>query len=97
LIVVAVRFFRLIAGDGVELEGSARLLSTTLRAPFIARGVLLVLGGVVLPLAAYGAAWLWAALGIALSAEILGRYLFFVSAVPKHMAAPYLELESEAA
>jgi hypothetical protein len=24
------------------------------------------------------------------AAEILGRYLFFVSVVPKHMAAPYL-------
>jgi hypothetical protein len=29
-------------------------------------------------------------------AKILGRYLFFVSVVPKHMAAPYLP-ETEAA
>ena len=34
---------------------------------------------------------------VALSAEILGRYLFFVSVVPKHMAAPYLQIGSEAA
>ena len=29
--------------------------------------------------------------------EMLGRYLFFVSVVPKHMAAPYLAAASEAA
>jgi hypothetical protein len=37
-----------------------------------------------------------AALLVALSGEIVGRYLFFVSVVPKHMAAPYLP-ETEAA
>ena len=42
------------------------------------------------------ATW-WAPLLVALSAEILGRYLFFVSVVPKHMAAPYLQIGSEAA
>ena len=37
------------------------------------------------------------ALTLAIAAEILGRYLFFVSVVPKHMAAPYVPVESEAA
>ena len=37
------------------------------------------------------------ALALALGGEILGRYLFFVSAVPTHLAAPYLPLQSEAA
>jgi hypothetical protein len=37
------------------------------------------------------------ALALALGGEILGRYLFFVSVVPKHMAAPYIPAGSEAA
>jgi hypothetical protein len=37
------------------------------------------------------------ALALALASEILGRYLFFVSAVPKHLAAPYLATAREAA
>jgi hypothetical protein len=36
-------------------------------------------------------------LALAIAAEILGRYLFFVSVVPKHMATPYVPVESEAA
>ena len=31
---------------------------------------------------------------LALAGETLGRYLFFVSAVPKHLAAPYLGSEA---
>jgi hypothetical protein len=38
--------------------------------------------------------WLWLALLMALTAETIGRYLFFVSAVPKHLVAPYLENEA---
>jgi len=37
------------------------------------------------------------ALAVALSGEILGRYLFFVSVVPKNMAAPYVVAGSMAA
>jgi DMSO reductase iron-sulfur subunit len=97
LVLVAVRFIRLVAGDEAELKASARLLSTTLRLPFIARGVLLALGGVVMPLVVEGTLLLWIALAIAVGGEIVGRYLFFVSVVPKHMAAPYLEMSGEAA
>ncbi len=97
LLLVALRFFRLIASGSIELQGTARLLSTTLQSRFIARGLLVVLGGVVLPLVASHPAVLGAALVLALGGEILGRYLFFVSVVPKHMATPYLELGSEAA
>jgi Fe-S-cluster-containing dehydrogenase component/DMSO reductase anchor subunit len=97
LVVVAVRFVRLIASGTIELQGTARLLSTTLRPQFIARGVLLAFGGVVLPLVASGAAAWWTAVAVALGAEILGRYLFFVSVVPRHLAAPYLQIGSEAA
>jgi len=34
------------------------------------------------------------ALVLTLSGEAIGRYLFFVSAVPKHLAAPYLGSEA---
>jgi hypothetical protein len=34
---------------------------------------------------------------LTLGSELLGRYLFFVSVVPRHMAAPYLALEVDAA
>jgi len=97
LVVAAVCFVRQVAGSTVELRGTARLLSTTFRPQFIMRGVLLAVGGIVLPLLAADAAAWWAALAAALAAEILGRYLFFVSVVPKHMAAPYLQIGSEAA
>jgi DMSO reductase anchor subunit len=97
LVMGALRFVRLIAAGGIELQGTARLLSTTLRPHLIARGILLAVGGVVLPLlATHPRSW-WIALLVALAAEILGRYLFFVSVVPKHMATPYLQIGSEAA
>jgi Fe-S-cluster-containing dehydrogenase component/DMSO reductase anchor subunit len=97
LLLVALRFVRLIATDSIELRGTARLLSTTLRPQFIARALLLGAGGVVLPLVAAGSLLPWVGFGLALAGEITGRYLFFVSVVPKHMATPYLELGSEAA
>jgi DMSO reductase anchor subunit len=57
--------------------------------------VLLALGAIALPLfTSSNAPTLWAACGLALAGEIVGRYLFFVSAVPKHPAAPYLGSEA---
>jgi Fe-S-cluster-containing dehydrogenase component/DMSO reductase anchor subunit len=107
-VVLALRFFRCIAADSLELKGTARLLSSVLARQFLARGVLLALGGVVVPLAAVGVLSpdrapavvqlaMAAALLLAVGGEILGRYLFFVSVVPKHMAAPYVAAASEAA
>jgi formate dehydrogenase iron-sulfur subunit len=93
-LVLALAFFRSSAADTIELRGSSRLLATTLRRPFIARGALLVLGAIALPLFTSNAFVLWAAFGLALAGEIIGRYLFFVSAVPKHPAAPYLGSEA---
>jgi hypothetical protein len=51
----------------------------------------------VLPLLATAPATWWSALAVALAAELMGRYLFFVSVVPKHMVAPYLQIGTEAA
>ena len=96
-VLLAVRFFRLIAADSPELRGSARLLSTVLASRFVARGVLLAAGAVVLPLASDAWPLRLAALVLAVAGEIAGRYLFFVSVVPKHMATPYIATASEAA
>ena len=99
LLLLAVRFVRLTASDSIELRGTARLLSSVLAARFLARAVLLAVGGIVLPLTwdAWDGWGMWAALALTLGGEILGRYLFFVSVVPKHMTTPYLTMGSEAA
>jgi formate dehydrogenase iron-sulfur subunit len=107
LVLILIRFLRLIAADTLELRGTARLLSTVLRHAFVARGVLLVAGAIVLPLVAGPAGeqdWLFGgraafagALVVAVAAEIVGRYLFFVSVVPMHMTAPYVAGGREAA
>ncbi len=94
LVTLALRFFRLTASDGVELRASGTLLATTLARRFLARGVLLALGGIALPLFTAHPVVLWLAFSMVLAGEILGRYLFFVSAVPKHMVAPYLGSEA---
>jgi Fe-S-cluster-containing dehydrogenase component/DMSO reductase anchor subunit len=90
-------FLRLIGSDTVELRGTARLLSTVLAPTLVLRGALLVIGGIVIPLVSRDAFGWLAALGFALTGEIAGRYLFFVSVVPRHMTAAYLAKESEAA
>ena len=94
LVVLALCFFRMTASDGVELHASARLLATTFKSRLIVRGVLLALGGIAVPLFTVHPIAQWSALALALAAELLGRYLFFVSAVPKHMAAAYIGSEA---
>ena len=102
-VLLAVRFLRCIASDSLELKGTARLLSTVFAKHLVLRGVFLAAGAIVLPLLLTSAkadpqVGLWVlALTLALGAEMLGRYLFFVSVVPKHMTAPYVAVESEAA
>jgi Fe-S-cluster-containing dehydrogenase component/DMSO reductase anchor subunit len=110
-VLLALRLFRCISSDSLELRGTARLLSTVLAGRLVLRGVLLALGAVALPLLAAGpqlltpngptgsmagASVMVAALALATTAEIVGRYLFFVSVVPKHLAAPYIASASEA-
>jgi Fe-S-cluster-containing dehydrogenase component/DMSO reductase anchor subunit len=104
VVVLALRFFRCIASDTLELRGTARLLSTVLARPLLARGLFLAVGAIVLPLLAqspaFGDAAVYlrpAALACAIAGEVLGRYLFFVSVVPRHLAAPYIAAAREAA
>ena len=94
LLAFALRFLQLSVSPTIELRSSARLLATTLRGWLIARSVLLAIGAIVLPLVAANAWMLWTACGLALSGELLGRYLFFVASVSRHMAAPYLGSEA---
>jgi formate dehydrogenase iron-sulfur subunit len=94
LVTLALRFFRLSASDVVEMRAAATLLATTLKSRFILRAVLLALGAIALPLYTTHPIVLWLAFLTALAGETLGRYLFFVSAVPKHMVAPYIGSEA---
>jgi DMSO reductase anchor subunit len=107
--VFALRFFRYVASDSLELKGTARLLSTVLAGRLLLRGLLLAIGAVALPLMAEGSllpsptaafgpvrVFMLLSLMLALAAELLERYLFFVSVVPRHMAAPYIASAREA-
>ena len=86
----AVKFSWLTASDSFELQASARLLSTALSSPFLWSGALLLIGGIVLPMLTPSWKGAWVSLVLVLAAEILGRYVFFVSVVPKNIAASYL-------
>ncbi len=90
LLNLALKFFWLASSDTFELKATARLLSMQLRSLLMVRSALLVLGGIVLPLYSTTAIVTAAALGLAFCGEVAGRYLFFVSVVPKNMAASYL-------
>jgi hypothetical protein len=111
LVLFAVRFFTCIGADSLALRGTARLLSSVLSGRVIAHAVLLGIGAVLLPMLALSnlqgppadalvtPSMLLCGAGLfcAVAAEILGRYLFFVSVVPQHQALPYVGLGSEAA
>jgi DMSO reductase anchor subunit len=93
ILLVTLRFLGLIVSDRIELRGTARLFSTTLKPHVIFRGVLAAVGGIVLPLVGWHDGWLLAAACVLSAAgEILERYLFFVCVVPTHPAAPYVSL-----
>jgi DMSO reductase iron-sulfur subunit len=87
------KFLRLSHSDAFELRASARLLSGRLRTPFLARMALLVVAGIALPLTAASPLSAAVTLVLALAGEWLGRWLFFVSVVPKNMAAAFTASE----
>jgi formate dehydrogenase iron-sulfur subunit len=76
--------------ESFELRASSLLLSGVLRYRFLARLGLAIAGGIVLPLTVHGPAGALAAFLAALAGEILGRWIFFVSVVPKNVAASFL-------
>jgi len=89
LITQTLKFLWLTRSEQFELRASSLLLSGQLRRAFLSRLGLLIVAGIVLPLAAHGA--VESALGLiaALAGELLGRWLFFVSVVPKNIAAAF--------
>ena len=86
------RFLGFVRTDEYEKQATARLLSGPLARLFLLRLGLLATGAVGLPAMGFGEA------GFALAAfgALVGRYLFFVSVVPKNMAMPFLERRAAA-
>ena len=72
------------------LAALGELLGNDLKGRLLLRVALLIAGGMLLPL--------WnqplAALLLATAGELLSRYLFFVSVVPRNMAAPFFHKEA---
>jgi DMSO reductase anchor subunit len=97
LLNLALKFSWLVSSNTFELKATARLLSLQLRSLMMVRSALLVLGGIVLPLYSSSPVAMAAALLLMFCGEIAGRYLFFVSVVPKNMAASYLTAGKAAA
>jgi DMSO reductase iron-sulfur subunit len=98
LLVLFARIFYISEEKNPELYDSALLLTRRFKAHFLARIGLLLLGSFVLPLclmiyflaktetpAAQMFLFASASFGISLFGEFLGRYLFFVTVVPKNM------------
>jgi len=89
LLTQALRFLWLSQSETFELRASSLLLSTRFRHPFLLRLGLLVAAGIVAPLISASLFAAAAAFVLALSGEWLGRWLFFVTVVPKNMAAAF--------
>jgi DMSO reductase anchor subunit len=90
LLAQVLKFLWLTRSDEFELRGSALLLSGRLQKAFLARLSLLIIAGIVVPLSAH---LTWASsstLALGLVSEWMGRWLFFVSVVPKNMAAAFI-------
>ena len=92
LLTQTLKFLWLSQSDVFELRASGRLLSGMLRNFYLLRLALLVAAGIAMPLAMPGAAPI--AFGLALFGEFLGRWLFFVSVVPKNIGAAFVRAEA---
>jgi DMSO reductase anchor subunit len=86
LFLQTLKYLWLSQSDSFELRASARLLSGRMRGFFILRLAALVAAGIILPLASEARI---TTLTLALGGECLGRWLFFVSVVPKNVAAAF--------
>jgi Fe-S-cluster-containing dehydrogenase component/DMSO reductase anchor subunit len=97
LITQLLKFFWLSRSEVFELRASSLMLSGRLQNLFVIRLAVLAVAGVVLPLVATGGGIIAAAFAAALAGEWLGRYLFFVSVVPKNIGAAFTSGERRAA
>ena len=89
LIVQTCKFLWLAQSETFELRSSSILLGGKFRGLFLARLAILVLAGIAIPIAAHSI-WIFRAAFLScLAGEFLGRYLFFVTVVPKNIAAAF--------
>lgn len=88
---ILIKLFYILSREEHELRGTAKLLTQWFRTPFLVRiGFLLVtLIGIPFTLLGASPSWVGGLLFIALMSELLGRYLFFVSVVPKNRPEGY--------
>jgi formate dehydrogenase iron-sulfur subunit len=91
-----VRLLWLANSDVFEMRATARLLSTRLRPWLVLRAAGLIAACFCLMRSPLGLAEDLAVLGLALALEVLGRWLFFVSVVPKSIASSYLRTREAA-
>jgi len=89
LLAQVLKFLWLSRTDEFELRASALLLSGRLQKVFLTRLGLLMISAVVLPLSTHSRLASISALVLGLASEWMGRWLFFVSVVPKNMAAAF--------
>ena len=89
LLTQSLKFLWLARSEEFEPRASALLLSGRLKRAFLIRLALLVVAGIALPLETSSAATAAFALALGLGAELLGRWLFFVSVVPKSIASTF--------
>lgn len=97
LLTQVLKFLWLSRSEQFELRASALLLSGRLQNALLLRLGLLILGGIVLPLAGHSSWVAASALTAGLGSEWIGRWLFFVSVVPKNMAAGFIRSGKAAA
>jgi formate dehydrogenase iron-sulfur subunit len=90
LLTQVLKFLWLSRSEQFELRASALLLSGRLKKAFLIRLGLLVVSGIVLPLVMESQLAAMATVLLALIGECFGRWLFFVSVVPKNMAAGFM-------
>jgi len=97
LIAQMLKFLWLSRSEVFELRASSLLLSGSLQNLFLTRLAVLAVSGVLLPLIAARGWLIVVAFALVLAGEWLGRYLFFVSVVPKNIAAAFTSGERAAA
>jgi DMSO reductase iron-sulfur subunit len=89
LVTQAGKFLWLSRSETFELRSSSLLLAGKLHPRFSLRLAILVGAGIAAPLTGASALVSTIAFAAALAGEILGRYLFFVSVVPKSIASTF--------
>ncbi len=88
---ILVKLFYILSREEHEMRGTAKLLTQWFRTPFLSRigSLLITLVGIPFSLLGVSPIWVGSLLVLALMSELLGRYLFFVSVVPKNRPEGY--------